>query len=248
MNDLVITLDLDWAPDFVIDFVAEHLITRRVRATWFVTHSSPAVDRLRLHPDLFELGIHPNFMAHSTHGNEPEAVLDHCMHLVPQATSMRTHGLMQSFRLLALVLEKTRIRTDLSLFLPHMPSLQPIEFWWDRKLLWRIPYFWEDDLEMERPTPAWLLAAMPSRSSGLRALNFHPIHIYLNSATMENYRRLRQHALRTNELTRQQVEPYVTCGQGTQSFFMEVVDHLAANGRSHRIRDVIAAWEERKIL
>lgn len=35
----VITLDIDWAPDFVIDAVAEQLVQAGVWATWFVTHA-----------------------------------------------------------------------------------------------------------------------------------------------------------------------------------------------------------------
>ena len=46
----VITLDIDWAPDYAIDFAAGLLIEAQVRATWFVTHDSPAVERLRQHP------------------------------------------------------------------------------------------------------------------------------------------------------------------------------------------------------
>ena len=92
---LAITLDIDWAPDHVIDRIAAQLIDARVRATWFVTHQSPAIDRLRARPDLFELGIHPNFLNQSTHGETPAEVLAHCMALVPDARSMRTHSLVQ---------------------------------------------------------------------------------------------------------------------------------------------------------
>ncbi len=46
MNDVVLTVDVDWAPDFTIDFVAEQLIAHKVQATWFVTHWSPAIARL----------------------------------------------------------------------------------------------------------------------------------------------------------------------------------------------------------
>lgn len=81
---VVLTFDIDWAPDFMIDFVAEGLTQRRVRATWFVTHASPAVEWLREHPDLFELGIHPNFAPGSTQGDSPEAVLRHCLRLEPR--------------------------------------------------------------------------------------------------------------------------------------------------------------------
>src|ERR1035441_3475149 len=85
MHDIAISMDVDWAPDFAIDFVAERLIASRVRATWFVTHRSPAIERLRQHRDLFELGIHPNFLPGSSHGDSPAAVLQHCMGLVQDA-------------------------------------------------------------------------------------------------------------------------------------------------------------------
>ncbi len=73
MSRAAITLDVDWAPDFMIDAAAQALVDREVKATWFVTHASPAVERLREHPDLFELGIHPNFLAGSSHGATPAA-------------------------------------------------------------------------------------------------------------------------------------------------------------------------------
>src|SRR5207244_3974947 len=80
--------------------VAEQLMASQVRATWFVTHMSPAISRLRRNPELFELGIHPNFLPGSTHGDTPDAVLRHCRALVPDAVSMRTHCLVQSTLLL----------------------------------------------------------------------------------------------------------------------------------------------------
>ena len=95
-DDVLVTLDVDWAPDCVIDAVAALLIDANVRATWFITHESPALDRLRQRPDLFELGIHPNFFPGSTHGTDPKEILRHCMSLVPEAKSIRTHGLYQS--------------------------------------------------------------------------------------------------------------------------------------------------------
>ena len=79
----LITLDIDWAPEVVIDWMAQVLIDANVRATWFVTHESQAVNRLRRRSDLFESGIHPNFMAGSSHGATPIAVLRHCLDLVP---------------------------------------------------------------------------------------------------------------------------------------------------------------------
>ena len=55
-----LTFDIDWAPDWMIEEVASILIEHNVKTTWFVTHASPAIDKLRQMPELFELGIHPN--------------------------------------------------------------------------------------------------------------------------------------------------------------------------------------------
>lgn len=55
MTDLkdtaLLTLDIDWAPDFIIDEVVSILVKNNVKATWFITHNSPAIDRLRLFPE-----------------------------------------------------------------------------------------------------------------------------------------------------------------------------------------------------
>ena len=47
--------------------------------------------------------MHPNFLPGSTQGDTARAVLDHCLAIVPEASTMRTHGLFQSSALLALL-------------------------------------------------------------------------------------------------------------------------------------------------
>ena len=61
VNDYLITVDIDWAPDSAISKTINYLIDNEVRATWFITHASPEVERLKEYPHLFELGVHPNF-------------------------------------------------------------------------------------------------------------------------------------------------------------------------------------------
>jgi hypothetical protein len=241
-SDILVTLDVDWAPDFAIDDVAELLQERGVRATWFVTHRSPAVDRLEREPELFELGIHPNFIAGSTQGSTPEAVLAHCMNLVPHAASMRTHGQVQSTELLDLVITRTPVRVDVSLFLPRATHLQPVEYLWKGEVFCRIPYFWEDDFDMERPAPTFVLDELLGSAPGLRIFNFHPIHLALNSASMDAYRELKKWCRPLTAPTREAVAPFVEKGPGTRALFIELIDHIASKGRSLRIKDVVARW------
>jgi Polysaccharide deacetylase len=238
MSGAMITFDVDWAPDFVIDFVATRLIETGIRATWFVTHASSAIERLREHPDLFELGIHPNFLPHSTHGSTPVGVLRHCMDLVPEAVSIRTHSLVQSTPLLAMILEQTPITFDVSLFLPHVSSLQPFRYHWAQRCLLRVPYFWEDDLEMERPAPQWEVRSLLADNGGLKVFNFHPIHVYLNSSSMDAYVELRTQVRSLAQATRADIDRYRQPGSGTKSCFEDLLRSVARSRRSQRICDL----------
>lgn len=55
MNTPIITLDLDWSPDWLIRNIAVTLLAASVKATWFITHDSPAIQSLREHPEAFEI-------------------------------------------------------------------------------------------------------------------------------------------------------------------------------------------------
>jgi hypothetical protein len=244
LDDVVLTIDIDWAPDFTIDFVAEQLISRQVRATWFVTHMSPAIARLKLYPNLFELGIHPNFLPGSTQGDTPDAVLRHCMTLVPEASSVRTHLLFQSTLLLRQILAQTRITTDVSLFLPGTPHIRPVEWLWRRHTLLRIPYFWADDFEMERNIPCWCLAPHLGVGKGLKVFAFHPIHVYLNSADIEIYQTLKNRITKVSEASPRVLDTYIRTGEGTGALFKEVIAHLAAQDRSVCIQDIYNRWRD----
>lgn len=226
----VITLDVDWAPDFVIDDVANMLIAAGTRAVWFITHDSPAVRRLRERPDLFEIGIHPNFLPGSTHGSSETEVLAHCMAMVPEARLIRMHGLVQTSNLLYRIVSETQIEADVSLFLPHAGNTAPVMYYWEGgKSLLRIPYVWEDDFEMVRPNSVWDLTDMIKSSAGLVVVNFHPIHIYLNSRELGPYRSVRARGNLVS-LSRSQVDTEINSGEGTRSAFLSAI--AASNERS----------------
>ena len=242
MKRVLLTIDVDWAPDDAIDFTAEILVRRGVKATWFLTHASPAVERLRARPDLFELGIHPNFLPGSSHGATHEEVLDFCMKLVPDARSMRTHALVQSTPIYDLVLKRTPVRCDLSLLLPYAPRLDPVEYQWKGTTLLRLPYHWEDDVEQLRDRPSWDLAPA-LEGDGLRIFDFHPIHVFLNSADMAPYEALKAAVRPMSNATKDQMERFVNRGGGSQTVFTALADHLASIGGGERARDVYDAWK-----
>jgi hypothetical protein len=223
---IAVTFDIDWAPDFVIDEVADILARRSVRATWFATHASPAVDCLRSAPQLFEVGIHPNFFEGSTHGSTSTEVLHHCMRLVPEARSVRTHGLFQSSHLLNQIMALTPIRLDASLFLPGMEHLRPLEYWWGGESMTRVPTFWADDFELQRGSPnfdAGRFDAVP----GLRVLAFHPIHVFVNANAPSYYGSLKRRVPTLTSASHDDLACVIRQGRGVRTLLEEIVERLS---------------------
>jgi hypothetical protein len=236
INDLILTLDIDWAPDFVIDQVAQILIEKEVKATWFVTHQSKAIERLRENNELFELGIHPNMLFGSTHGKTEDEVLTHIKNIVPDAISMRTHGLYQTTNWLVKAAKDYGVLIDVSLFLPRAANLHPHQIKWNCSSLWRIPYFWEDDSEMFEDVPIWSISDERLNVSGLKLFNFHPVHIALNTGRFEKYENLK--LMRPlSSWDEEFIEEHTNKGRGFKSLFLELVHQLS--GKGNQINELV---------
>ncbi len=251
-TNVAITLDVDWAPDFVIDQAAEALVAAGVRATWFITHDSPAVQRLREHAGLFELGWHPNFFPGSTHGATEPEVLAHCERLVPVARVVRMHGLLQSTRLLELLRRTTSVRIDVSMLLRGHAHLAVHELPLAAGSMLRVPFWWEDDVEMCAADPRWSLGrSLADGMPGLRVLNFHPIHIALDAESLAPYERLKARVSSLMHATAHDVHATrdeFACGgttpTGTARAFAEAIAWLRARGGGQTISQLVASQAE----
>jgi len=237
-NPTVITLDIDWVPDFVIDSVAGILREAGVRATWFATHPGDAVTRIRA-DDLFELGIHPNFLPGSTQGSSVSEVLKYCMDVVPDAVCMRTHAMVQSSPLLMQVMRETPIEADSSLFLPYMPNISPVELRMDGRSLIRMPFYWADDNYMGLGSHSWKPGKALMEVPGMKIFTFHPIHVYLNSPDMTNYNRAKELGP-ISELTARDLAPYVHEGEGVRVFFKALIEGIRSAGNSLSLGDLVS--------
>lgn len=237
-NNILLTLDVDWAPDFVINEIASILIDNEVKATWFVTHNSAAIEYLRQYPELFELGIHPNFYPGSTHGKTEDEVMTHICSVVPGAISMRTHGLYQNTNYLVKAAQKFGIKIDVSMLLLYTPNIQPhyLRFKNSSHPLFRIPFFWEDDLELFSTRPEWDLNDQKYNQPGIRIFNFHPIHIALNSCSYDPYESL---GAKTSipKCTPNDIREFKNLDQGAETLFLQLVQKLS--GRSKQIKELL---------
>ncbi|MGD1845985.1 MAG: hypothetical protein ACFB10_11380 [Salibacteraceae bacterium] len=233
-----LTFDLDWVPDFVLEDLYNLILEHRVKATLMVTNASPWLDRFREHPELFELGIHPNFLKGSSHGDTEEAVLDYVLKLVPEAVSSRSHAVVQSGPILNRLTHATPIEVDSTVFLPEQPGIQPFQHRSPSASLVRIPFFWADDYEMCKPQPLWSLQRY-QEVVGWKVMLFHPIHTYLNSSSMEQYTQMKQHLPSLQEALPDQVEAYRSSEPGARNMLLEVIKALQQQAGGVHLKEFI---------
>lgn len=241
---ILITFDTDWAPDFAIDAVAEIIRAAGAKATFFVTHASSAVERLRAEPERFELGLHPNFFAGSTHGATPREVIAHCRALVPDAYSVRTHGFYMSSRLLTQIAAETDVRADLSFFHAQGGAPEPSLLHLDHgRRLVRLPTVWEDDMTFADPAHTCDGAAWAARRSGVTVANFHPLSSVLNTPGLQNYEEAKRRSPRLSELQPEQIEDLIHRGAGTGSFLRSLAAFAGQAGeRCCTVREYVEEW------
>lgn len=185
-----LTFDIDWAHDEVLLDTIELVEKAGVAATWFVTHETPLLARLRSNPQ-FELGIHPNFNAllngQPTQGKTAKEVIERLLEIVPEAISVRSHCMTQSTPLLQLFTDY-QLTHDCNHFIPEQANI-PMKPWRLWTGLTKVPYFWEDDVAClyETNTPLDQLTQQKS----LKVFDFHPIHVFLNTEKLARYEQTR---------------------------------------------------------
>jgi len=190
MSEVYLTFDLDWVCDEVVADTLDLVELANVAATWFVTHDTPLISRIRANPK-FELGIHPNFNflleGNPQNGKNAEEVVDRLLAIVPEAKVVRSHSMLQSSRLSQLFVDKD-LTHECNHLIPEQANivLKPWRLW---NGLIKVPHFWEDDAVCiyAQNTPIVELVARV----GLKVFDFHPIHVFLNTECLDRYERTR---------------------------------------------------------
>jgi hypothetical protein len=184
---IFLTFDIDWAHDQILQSTIDLVEQAEVAATWFVTHDTALLGRLRANSN-FELGIHPNFnfllQGDSQNGSNAEEVIDRLLKIVPEAKSIRTHSLVTSSPLLAMFKEKG-LTHDSSIFIPADSGIN-INPYLDISKVIRCPYFFGDYSSCIKETKDIFFA-----NDNLSIYDFHPIHVFLNTESILRYEKSR---------------------------------------------------------
>jgi hypothetical protein len=236
----VLTADLDWASEHCIEHFLGIAGAFSVRPTLFVTHESRAV-RKAADAGLVELAIHPNFLPGSSHGETPEAVIDHIMRLVPAARAVRCHRYFADPAIEEILVHRGLL-FDSNGFRHLEPDLVPVA---RASGLVRFPVFFEDDVHWRQDLHWTFSTHAPAFfSGGLKILNFHPFFVALNVPDATFYD---QHKRLIPTLTGEEAASLRNAQAGAGTFLVEMLAAvLAAGHRFLTLGELVAtnpAWQ-----
>lgn len=186
MNQVAITIDIDWAPDKVLGHTLEMISRAGICCTLFATHETTLLKGLD--PKQFEIGIHPNFnpLLNGDPGR-PEDIVYPLKDAFPGSRGIRSHSSLVSNVLVGLFGDMG-FAYESNICLPYSRHLEVFPLW---NGMLRIPFNWEDYLHFSFGR-SFHTSGLEMKK-GLNILNFHPVHVFLNTENPERYESARSH-------------------------------------------------------
>ncbi|HWY12484.1 MAG TPA: polysaccharide deacetylase family protein [Bacteroidia bacterium] len=215
----ILTFDIDWAPEKVIEDVINLLSTYNIKATFFATHESEILKKIEKE-GIHEMGIHPNFNPLLLgQGGNYQKKIDDLLKIYPSAVGFRAHSLTHSCPILLYCLEKG-IKYDSNIYIPFGKELKAFNYFG----LMRIPYNWEDDGQ-------WVSGKSFSDiglklDAELNIFSFHPIHVYLNTYDQAMYDNVKQFYQMPDELLKNRNKSI----PGTRDLLLFLLKKFAEDG------------------
>lgn len=184
-NKKIFTMDIDWAPEFVLEDFYEILVRNsNTKFSIFHTHDSLNVRKISELENV-RSGIHPNFnfllQGDTRYGRNVDEVLDYYENLFPDCRMFRSHDLMHKTGLLKTLAKRGYVCLS-NIFVPfNSGDVRPFSAFGENIL--NIPISFEDDEWIRRNE----VELVDQNAAVEGVLNFHPIHIYLNSNSFSSY-------------------------------------------------------------
>lgn len=216
-NKIFITSDIDWASDEVLESTISLIEQFNAKCTFFATHETNLLENLS---NSFEIGLHPNFNflmnGDFRYGNNYKEVINFYKLMFPEAISFRSHSLTQNGGILD-YFDYLKFNFEVNTFIPyqHKNLLIPYKSYLENLI--RVPYIWEDDTACLYNFKYDVNGIF--NYQGIKVLDFHPIHIFLNTENLERYNSARPYLQIYKEL-KQFIN---TSKYGTRDFLIDIM-------------------------
>ena len=218
---LFITLDVDWAPEKMLNETVNFFSEKGIPITIFATHKSRFLNRLYAE-NVHEIGIHPN-ITRSVERQYLRKEIKKLKELYPRAVGVRSHSLWQS-TVLSFIFKELGFVYETNTLLPVHWKCRPFIDWTG---IVKLPFIWEDDTALYMGNLKSGFKAL--KNNGLKILNIHPIHFYLNTCSLEEYQRNKEKVKRV----RTTLKKYINTKQyGVRDF----VEDFVSRSRGYKFK------------
>jgi hypothetical protein len=221
-NIVCITMDIDWASEYVIKSTVEYFTKLGIPLTIFCTHPSNYLANLKSDP-IIDLGIHPNFIQPSSQGKNIEDIIQYCIDIVPDARAFRCHRWYACNDIYDILYKKgfryeSNICTMFDVVPPFIHRSGMISF----------PVFFEDgafifhDFDLNFNS-----TKMQFDKMGLKVINIHPMHFMLNTPYFKYTRDIKDRLTREewNNMDEVTVSKLNYNGKGITDYIKSLIEY-----------------------
>ena len=211
-------MDIDWAPEQVIQDALSLFEKYNVKCTLFSTHKSKVIKESNR--ALFEISIHPNFnlLLDGNSSTDAEGIVKNLLNIYPEAKGIRSHSLTQSTILLSLF-KSIGMEYDCNSLFPYNWNIYPYKTFTGLTI---IPFNWEDDVHFLYKKSFDIDFNEIFNPSKNYLFNFHPIHIYLNTDSELTYLNTKKYYHDPIELKKRMN----TRNHGTRDFLINLLNFV----------------------
>lgn len=219
INNLVVTVDLDWACEPSIEDTLDFLKNHNISTTVFITHRSPRVEASL---NELEVGLHPYFNPDSSHGPTIEEVVKHVIDLPHNLRAFRCHRFAscnssRKAMVEAGMLISSNVCTDLEIVPPFK----------DRFGLLEVPIFLEDGGYLWRKHSLNINQDLKDIFSkpGTKVITIHPMHFSLNTPEFSYMYNIKQSMSREKwqNMSKHTLNDLCWKGRGIRDFIVELL-------------------------
>lgn len=216
-NVVGFTMDVDWAPDFVVKYCVDWFVAHELPVTLFYTHKSTFALNVINQSKFVDIGIHPDFSRAEDYNKCVKDLLD----IYPSSLISRSHRNMDG-RPVTDALKNNGVKYHSNKILFGQPDLKVLKVY---NGMYELPYFWEDGYHLELG-----LTLDPSRvilpENGIMIFNIHPILFYLNLDDDNIRKDATYHIKDLTQIEESYLSNFINYNYGITSYIKDIVKYL----------------------
>lgn len=217
------TSDIDWASEDILNLFFNDLTPYSIKPTLFLTHSSKIINN-KFEENLFERGIHPNFLENSSHGNTFKEIIETCIEFAPESYGFRSHRLFDVTDITHMLKNNYNFKYVSNLGTIMQKNIKPILH---ESGLIHLPIFFEDGTHLYNKLDLNFKKYINHFTSpGLKIISYHPVNFVINSPSFVFTRKIKDSLTRDEflNINEKQITKFKNQNLGIKKTILDIME------------------------